>query len=1368
MANRGIDNTIVHKNTFDGGLNADVKADLMKTNQYRDALNVTITEDGEFFAMKNIKGTTEVQTLFTNTDATTTITTDDQLVLLGAWAVNGYSGTTPSPAIVASVAWQDGASVWKYAIKLYRIETDTLYTLYEGSTSGDAVIAAALMGGTADAIVYAEAGLETMYYTDNVFGTLRIPMKYTVTPWIEEQVTLPRLDTNVTLSSTSVTSGGSLECGTYQFALRYCDRTLNRYTKWSILSDVIAVSNKVDTATEIKNANIGGGSGKKIVLQWTYNEPTATKYDHAEIAVIRNTDGTSSAATTASIVGPVSRTGMSIGGSTYEWEYSSNDAATPYNLSEVVIDDAAIKTFKTLSVKNNRLMGGGPTYEDLTFVTGSSTPKVDPTNCAIKYDLFAPTFGTPADNELNQKGYFRGEVYRFGVVFHDKYGNWSNVKPLDMSTVTSTYGNFGSGKDWKFPERTYGAGTWTDEGFLFDTPGNLRKMGLTLGITNIPDWATGMAIVRVPRIKKVLGQTPIIPSILVQPAKAYLAGSPDKYPISYTDESGTQNTDDTDATAPDPLGTIMPKNFFHNYAKSIIRDKEGNNTYVNDNEVSYTGATIEPGTMDGSIDHYQTMSINFIYPPEFMFTDGNTKYYTPTTGTNLGLELIDSALLKCKKTVHGNYASGAYNDGDYVNTTVHGSFYAINVNDYYNVKTQTATLAGIFGTDPFGKVKELTHVAYGVQNTLISSPRITGTGTNTEEKEITSSVMNYDALKLTGSQTDEGFVANTQECYFMVTENKFNDITKFSYDVNNTQVTNTVSFPGSSQIDYATRFNRHSNAFNSSDSVHSTSVAIANVVEKGVDDHRYGDLEQYHRYIFTGAYKELSGGTSTTIDVWGGDCYIGLYTIKLTDRTYSIPSAVRASAGGSESDAIVRAKWKRQYDTGWNGENDWLRPVGLDGVAQTISLWLESEVNPASVNFNTDTTGYTATTHPFPVPDPDAVTDIHVPYNYRANLSMSTGNILKIWIPEDLMERDLITAGSRIAYSDQKIYNSDIEGFDRFRVASFYDLDETHGAITKLVTVSDNLYAIQESAYAYVPIDASVIETADAANLAVRAGDIIGIPKYLNTSVGCQHQRTVDQGASFFMFFDYKNKLLVRSRNGEEEIVSDKGLIDLLNDIDNANQRGVKESDISGFYDNRNRTYLLHKRHIVDSGSGDVNGFAYLYDDKVGAWVSKWCSGGTNEASIYGGMQTKDGEIYLIGKILGASNVVQLSTMHTGSIGTFFGEAQPAYVKFIVNPEADIPKTFDSVIVNSDSEVDDMSIEVPLKDGVSYNSTISDFDEVESLYKAKLIRNTTSIGGKTGQRMRGLFAYYTLNFDQTQQTSLNSVLTRVRPSNRGI
>jgi hypothetical protein len=443
--------------------------------------------------------------------------------------------------------------------------------------------------------------------------------------------------------------------------------------------------------------------------------------------------------------------------------------------------------------------------------------------------------------------------------------------------------------------------------------------------------------------------------------------------------------------------------------------------------------------------------------------------------------------------------------------------------------------------------------------------------------------------------------------------------------------------------------------------------------------------------------------------------------------------------------------------------------VPIKGNSQTISLWLESEINPASIVYNNDVTGF-STAYPFLRPDSYSALDITIPNNYRCNMSSNLDNSLKIWITSDDLDRELTETKSRIIYSDQKIYNADIEGFDRFPALNYYDLDESFGGITKMLISGDNAFVIQENAYAYLPIDSNIIESADAINLSIRSGEIIGIPKYVNTTNGCQHIRTIQQHGNSFFFFDYKNKLLIKSMGGEEQVISDIGLIDLFNDIEHTiyAKRGYEANEIVSFYDSKNRIYGISKRMFEDGVYGDVPEFTYIYDDKIGGWTTRWNQEGATTVSIYGGVTSKYGDLFLIGKELGPTNPVSISTMHTGNICEFFGVSQPIYIDFIVNPVVEFPKTFDTIIINSDGPLTSLTMSVPTPDGTYTTGAMSlAINDVESLYKLKSIRNTATVNGKTGQRLRGLYSEYRIIFPTTE-TKLNNVITRYRPSNRGL
>ena len=58
----------ITRNTFEKGLNTDQEASKIQPVQYTDAHNVELVGDGDFFALKNIKGTTNVQDIISATN----------------------------------------------------------------------------------------------------------------------------------------------------------------------------------------------------------------------------------------------------------------------------------------------------------------------------------------------------------------------------------------------------------------------------------------------------------------------------------------------------------------------------------------------------------------------------------------------------------------------------------------------------------------------------------------------------------------------------------------------------------------------------------------------------------------------------------------------------------------------------------------------------------------------------------------------------------------------------------------------------------------------------------------------------------------------------------------------------------------------------------------------------------------------------------------------------------------------------------------------------------------------------------------------------------------------------------------------------
>jgi hypothetical protein len=412
---------------------------------------------------------------------------------------------------------------------------------------------------------------------------------------------------------------------------------------------------------------------------------------------------------------------------------------------------------------------------------------------------------------------------------------------------------------------------------------------------------------------------------------------------------------------------------------------------------------------------------------------------------------------------------------------------------------------------------------------------------------------------------------------------------------------------------------------------------------------------------------------------------------------------------------------------------------------------MESEVNPEYLerpqhngyNYNV-ASGISTSNLPLPVVD-DAG-QIRSKFKYYFNADYAQQNDYKIFSPWKSFEVNKTKFGARLPYSDQKIYNTDIEGFDRFRALNYYDLDESNGSMSNLLESGDNIYALQEHALSYIPVTAQVIESADGSSLSVRSGEIIGVPNKINTSYGSQDPATtkVDGGTIFF----------VDKTRGEVCMYAGEGvkLISRIGMEPFFSSALSGDPELSAWYDNKKKEYALYFR-----GSD-----AAVFNAISGVWTSRLPE--TADVTTYGGVRVGD-TMMLLGAL--ASDNLWAGKMYdssgaSGSVGAayWWNTQFTPTIKFYVNVEPDIVKTFDGFTVVSDRTVDPQSFVVTKSDGTLSTANLSSavVNDKEGTFRLKNLRDASNA------RSRGVYGELELDFILTAQSGITSVLTKYRPS----
>lgn len=1165
----------------------------------------------------------------------------------------------------------------------------------------------------------------------------------------------------------SLTDNGSLSTGVYQFCYRFVKNedigTTGakdiKYSKFTTPTFPVNITNKSQQIFS-SNGQPYTVVDKRIRMSVPFNSEESAFYTHYQVCVLVRTDGQNLPPDRAYLLPPVSLTGLT---SPDTFEFGSNIEYEEYPITEIVTEDSAIESFGAIQSKNNIMFGGDASYRDLTFPSNwtfnKNTCSVIKQSVGRGYNntdsLTENELGYGSDfNSHKYRSYFRDEVYRFGISYVDKYGNWSKVKVLDFTGATNNKAT--SSPDWRFPDRGDGDVTGGGNDYtIFNSSGDIDAIGLR--ITDIdyhPTWAVGFKIVRAKRKKNILFQSPLVSVSRTEALKAST-----NYP-----KSGTS------PTLGDPDGILVPKDFSYPWARNLIRGANETEALKYQHQ-----AAASPETY-----------VHIVFPPEEMYGNNNLSVDSYSiAGGNYFWNIVDAVGCKQEYSVFST-DPGSFGHGDYADTEATLSIVASAKNQYYYERNVTrpelSTLSPVSVKN--AKILEYKKMSSGQDKVVLTS---------SVENLIPSNVGGHDDIK----PSDATYLNPTnQDYYVIVSDSSLRDPSFASCDANGTGYSNDIVF-SAGQISISSLYSEQKQELHTNTGV-SNALVIVNVTA-GLSDTRYGDVEEYHEFFDTGATYMFSPTEISTyvsqgatypidIDVWGGDCFISRHVLKVHDSVY------RATYGAYSQ---APTQWGPYYAIDVSSAN-LPQLIALKGLSANIQVYLESEVNSDAIS-RTICQKYGSGNEAL---IEGGGFEVRTPMTYEYNMTYSQGAYNKLFLTSSEFDKSISNLMSRIHYSDTKIYQTDVEGFDIFRVANIVDMEERHGKITSLPLATDNMYAFQDSAISYLPIQANIIETADAFSLSIRSAEVVGLPKYITTQYGCQHSKSVAISDSAIFFADKDNTMVFKMAGNQLMPISEIGAATFFND----KMPHISEDGLWAVYDKDRMEYILgHRYDNTPAYPNNKSNFGIIWSDKLNAWVTEIDSSIENSiwAASYDG-----GKVYVVG--VGDSSYgtgdLELATYGTGTTSKVFYQRYDPYIQFVVNPDMPLPKTFDTVVIDANDPVKTYQLKVYRQETgslLSYNTASYSMaiDPKEGLYKIKTLRNITStpeyttatdtymdfIQGSTphnkfdattandrtariGQRMRGLHGLVTLkwDFDDTNFPAVNSVLHKYRISNRAI
>jgi hypothetical protein len=405
-------------------MNKDVNASMQPEDTYRDALNMDLSLKGEQLVMNRMKSVSDaVETGSADAYITVGGANASSAEILGVAKGIGTFSNVEQECIAYFTAGVNALGTTSSRIFVFLLNSNALLTF--GGVDLDLGLQ---QGSAVSSFITRDRGRSFLYFTDGVNPYRRLILDDSIWPSItsvdELNVVREFLADNDTEFTAAIKKDGNLIAGTYQFAFRLKKSVTGIYTKWTTITNPLAIVPQYATTAQYGGL-VGEATDKSIEIDITFNLSEEDRYDIVELATIKNTTGDAINQSVAFI------SSHDLSADTISIIYDGGVPEFELPVTEITVDDAPINTAAATKETNGRAIIGNITYFDRTIAPDEGVLKA---TSVIKEEV---DYRTEA-NTRDKRGYFRDELYRFGIVYHDRFGNWSPVKPFDFTSFNRT------------------------------------------------------------------------------------------------------------------------------------------------------------------------------------------------------------------------------------------------------------------------------------------------------------------------------------------------------------------------------------------------------------------------------------------------------------------------------------------------------------------------------------------------------------------------------------------------------------------------------------------------------------------------------------------------------------------------------------------------------------------------------------------------------------------------------------------------------------------------------------------------------------------------------------------------------------------
>ena len=351
-------------------------------------------------------------------------------------------------------------------------------------------------------------------------------------------------------------------------------------------------------------------------------------------------------------------------------------------------------------------------------------------------------------------------------------------------------------------------------------------------------------------------------------------------------------------------------------------------------------------------------------------------------------------------------------------------------------------------------------------------------------------------------------------------------------------------------------------------------------------------------------------------------------------------------------------------------------------------------------------------------------------------------------IYDDLNKEDYNkTIDTRVYYSDLKTNDEIIDSWCKFRSSNFIDVDQQYGPITDIYKFKNNLLFWQQKAFGILSVNERSITTDNSGNDVILGdGGVLSRYDYLSNTYGmCKQQFCVASSNGGAYWCDIHNNVICMF-NGENVVeLSKQGKVQSLMNAKADGSSGV-------FYDNKNNELVFNvfkdKQQIA-------------FNEAIGKFTSVYTMPFEGYAQFFNGL-------YLINTVNDEVNIFHYDYMSDDGLKDTNRQFIKCYVKYTVNQQPLVTKVFDNQSIVTQEDLQGR----PVYDKDDYFSINHKYTwETPMVKSASTLENSITLrennhrfaipraGGLYGDRIRGKYMVCEITSEKPRYTAAIQFIT---------